>query len=261
MASMYAVWHGAEEPPSRTPHHHRTAYSQRCRATRPYARQRDYFDTICIELSERSADDVIAAAAKREINLRSAGDSRIIVALDETVTDDDVQTLLTIFAGDAPAPETGALAEEIDDRFDERFARILPSASMMLTHHSETRCCATCAACGEGLSLHSMIPLSSCTMKLNATAEMFLTGVAELRARHRPRAASIRREYQELFRNLKRRSPESTVPLPGVLHCPLVRRESTRVCSRLPRIMHRAATYTATSADSRRLLGRIRPAR
>src|SRR5207342_1044693 len=110
-----------------------------------------------------------------EINLRNAGDARIIVALDETVTDDDVQALLTILAGDAPAPETGGLAEEIDDRFDERFARTSAFLThpVFNTHHSETEMLRYMRGLeAKDLSLtHSMIPLGSCTMKLNATVE------------------------------------------------------------------------------------------
>jgi glycine dehydrogenase len=99
----------------------------------------------------------------------------VIVALDETVTEDDVQELLTLFG--QPAPEVSGLAAEVDDRFDERFARTSPFLThpVFNTHHSETEMLRYMRTLeSRDLSLaHSMIPLGSCTMKLNATAEMF----------------------------------------------------------------------------------------
>src|SRR5258708_7911013 len=175
IASMYAVWHGPTGLTTIARRIHRRAATLASGLEQlGHTLVSDvFFDTICVELSGKSADDVIAAAAAREINLRDAGDDCVIIALDETVTDDDVQTLLAIFAGGAPAPETSRLAEDLDDRYDERFARTSAFLThpVFNTHHSETEMLRYMRMLeSRDLSLtHSMIPLGSCTMKLNAT--------------------------------------------------------------------------------------------
>jgi glycine dehydrogenase len=172
-----------------------------------------YFDTLCVELDESlSQAALIAAAEYREINLRADGDDRVIIALDETVTDDDVQELLTLFG--QPAPETSALAAEIDDRFDERFARTSPFLThpVFNTHHSETEMLRYMRKLeSRDLSLTtSMIPLGSCTMKLNATAEMFPITWPEFARLHPFAPVEQAQGYQELFRNLERALAEIT---------------------------------------------------
>ncbi|MDB4893418.1 MAG: Glycine dehydrogenase, partial [Gemmatimonadetes bacterium] len=216
MASMYAVWHGAEGLMAIARRIHRRAaiLAAGVEQLGHSLTSNDYFDTICIELSGKSADDVIAAAAHGQINLRNAGDDRVIVALDETVTDDDVQTLLTIFAGSAPAPETGGLAEEIDDRFDERFARTSAFLThpVFNTHHSETEMLRYMRGLeAKDLSLtHSMIPLGSCTMKLNATAEMIPVTWPQFGRIHPFAPTDQTQGYQELFGNLETALAEIT---------------------------------------------------
>src|SRR5213075_3237274 len=111
-------------------------------------------------------------------NLRQAGPSSIIIALDETVSEKDLADLLTVLAGrKREAPAIADLEKSADDRYDERFARTTP----FLTHptfssyHSETEMLRYMHRLqAKDLSLtHSMIALGSCTMKLNATAEMY----------------------------------------------------------------------------------------
>jgi glycine dehydrogenase len=209
MASMYAVWHGPDglTAIARRIHRHAATLAAGLEQLGHTLANADYFDTVCIELAGPPADEVIAAAAKREINLRRAGPDSVIVALDETVTEDDVQTLLTIFAGDQPAPETGGLAADVDDRFDERFARTSPflTHAVFNTHHSETEMLRYMRTLeSRDLSLtHSMIPLGSCTMKLNATAEMIPVTWPEFGRLHPFAPVEQAQGYQELFRNLE----------------------------------------------------------
>ena len=209
MASMYAVWHGPDGLTriARRIHRFTAVLAMGLEQLGHSLVNADYFDTLCVEPAGRTADEVVAAAARREINLRRAGDRRIIVALDETVTEDDVQTLLTIFAGDQPAPETGGLASEVDDRFDERFARTSAFLThpVFNTHHSETEMLRYMRGLEQkDLSLtHSMIPLGSCTMKLNATAEMFPVTWPEFGKLHPFAPVEQAQGYQEMFRNLE----------------------------------------------------------
>ena len=216
IASMYAVWHGPAGLKTIAQRIHRRAalLAAGLEQLGHTLASADYFDTLCVEVAGVSVDDVIAAATAREINLRRAGGHRVIVALDETVTDDDVQELLTLFAGGAPAPETDGLAEELDDRFDERFARTSEFLThpVFNTHHSETEMLRYMRTLeSRDLSLtHSMIPLGSCTMKLNATAEMMPVTWPEFGKLHPFAPVEQTQGYQEMFRNLEAALAEIT---------------------------------------------------
>jgi glycine dehydrogenase len=216
MASMYAVWHGPEGLTriARRIHRQTAILAAGLEQLGHSLASADYFDTLCVELTGQTANDVVAAAAAREINIRRAGGDRVIVALDETVTEDDVQTLLTIFAGGQPAPETSGLAAEVDDRFDERFARTSAFLThpVFNTHHSETEMLRYMRGLEQkDLSLtHSMIPLGSCTMKLNATAEMFPVTWPEFGKLHPFVPLEQAQGYQEMFRNLEAALAEIT---------------------------------------------------
>jgi glycine dehydrogenase len=216
IASMYAVWHGPEGLTTIARRiHRRTALLAAGLEQLGHTLASDvYFDTICVEIAGSSTADIIAAAAQREINLRRAGDGKIIVALDETVTDDDVQALLTIFAGGSPSPETEGLAEGLDDRFDERFARTSEFLThpVFNSHHSETEMLRYMRMLeSRDLSLtHSMIPLGSCTMKLNATAEMIPVTWPEFGKIHPFAPVEQTQGYQEMFGNLEAALAEIT---------------------------------------------------
>ena len=216
IASMYAVWHGPEGLKTIAQRiHRRTALlAAGLEQLGHTIASADYFDTLCVEVAGVSVDDVIAAAAAREINLRRAGSECVIVALDETVTDDDVQELLTVFSGGHPAPEADGLAEELEDRFDERFARTSDFLThpVFNTHHSETEMLRYMRTLeSRDLSLtHSMIPLGSCTMKLNATAEMVPVTWPEFGKLHPFAPVEQTQGYQEMFRNLEAALAEIT---------------------------------------------------
>ncbi|MDX1438830.1 MAG: aminomethyl-transferring glycine dehydrogenase [Rubricoccaceae bacterium] len=135
----------------------------------------DFFDTLRIQPSV-DADDILARAREEfRINFRDYGDGTIGVSLDETVTKKDYGDLLSLF-GLPPVP---APAKEYEGR--------LPRTTPFLTHpvfnehRSETEMLRYLKKLeNRDLSLaHSMIPLGSCTMKLNATAEMMPVSLPE----------------------------------------------------------------------------------
>jgi len=216
MASMYAVWHGAEglTTIARRIHRYTATLAVGLEQLGHTLASDVYFDTLCVELAGRKSDMVVVAAEARGINLRAAGDSRIIIALDETVTDDDVQELLTVFAAGEPVPETNGLAADVDDRYDERFARTSPFLThpVFNTHHSETEMLRYMRMLeSRDLSLtRSMIPLGSCTMKLNATTEMIPVTWPEFGRLHPFAPVAQAQGYQELFGNLERALAEIT---------------------------------------------------
>jgi glycine dehydrogenase len=209
MAGMYAVWHGPEglSHIARRVHRHATTLALGAERLGHAVADDVYFDTITVQLAGTTADAVVAAAAARGINVRQASAQSVTIALDETVTAADVQELLAVLAGERVPPQVSALDADVDPRFDERFARTSP----FLTHpvfsryHAEHEMLRYIRKLeGRDLSLcHSMIPLGSCTMKLNATAEMFPVTWPEIGRLHPFAPAAQRSGYDALFRTLE----------------------------------------------------------
>ncbi|HTI65091.1 MAG TPA: aminomethyl-transferring glycine dehydrogenase, partial [Gemmatimonadaceae bacterium] len=170
----------------------------------------DFFDTVSVELGDRPASDIIGSARARGINLRASGpgESRVVVALDETTTLADVNELLELFAaGHGAAPTADELRRTVDARYDERFARTTPFMThpVFNSYHSETEMLRYIKRLeAKDLSLTtSMIPLGSCTMKLNATAEMYPITWPEFGAIHPFAPVEQAKGYRELFDRLE----------------------------------------------------------
>jgi len=210
MASMYAVWHGPDGLTriARRIHHLAATLAAGLERLGFHVAHEHFFDTVRVEVGAHGEEDVLAAAAARRINLRVLEPGTITVALDETTTLDDVADLLAVFnGGAAPDLPAAALADAADSRYDERFAR----ASAFLTHpvfnthRSETEMLRYIKRLeAKDLSLtHSMIPLGSCTMKLNATAEMYPVTWPEFGKLHPFAPASQADGYRQLFAELE----------------------------------------------------------
>jgi glycine dehydrogenase len=179
VASMFAVYHGPQGLTriARRVHGFATALAEGLRRLGYTIAHEDYFDTIRVELGKRNAQTIVEEARRRRINLRAMEDRSVVIALDETVSNEDVVNLLASF-NDGKEPEF-ALEDVIggaDARYDERFNRTTPFLThpVFNKHHAETEMLRYMNKLqSRDLSLvHSMIPLGSCTMKLNATAEM-----------------------------------------------------------------------------------------
>ena len=210
MAGMYAVWHGPDGLTRIAQRVHRLATLLAAGAAKlgHGVTHADFFDTVRVDLAGTSAGKVMGAARKLGINLRKSASSSVVIALDETCGEDDVTDVLVSLNGGSPLAFTVAsLAAEIDARYDERFARTSP----FLTHPVFNRYYAEHEMLryvrkleSRDLSLvHSMISLGSCTMKLNATAEMIPVTWPELGRIH-PFAPEAQTEgYRELFRSLE----------------------------------------------------------
>jgi glycine dehydrogenase len=215
IAGMYAVWHGPERLTAIARRIHEMA------ATLAAGLEKlgytltadDYFDTISVELGGGTAD-IVAAARKKGINLRALG-ARVVVALDETATPADVNDLLAVFAeGKGAAPTFETLSPAVDSRYDERFARTTPflTHSVFNSFHSETEMLRYLKRLeSKDLSLTtSMIPLGSCTMKLNATAEMYPVTWPEFGKIHPYAPVEQTRGYGEMFARLESALKEIT---------------------------------------------------
>lgn len=174
MAAMYAVYHGPiglKNIASRV-YGFTTILAENISANSSHKVLNDgWFDTLTIELSGVSADQILQEALQKfEINLFKVNDSTVGVSFDETVTKAELENLITLFSGSA-----ASLPEDLPEIPAEltRTDEILTNEVFNL-HHSETAMLRYLHLLqSKDLSLaNSMIPLGSCTMKLNATVEM-----------------------------------------------------------------------------------------
>ncbi|MGK7915063.1 MAG: aminomethyl-transferring glycine dehydrogenase [Prochloraceae cyanobacterium] len=169
-----------------------------------------FFDTLQVEIGEEvSGREIKDRCDRLEINLRWFDRHRVGISLDETTTVQDLFDLWSIFAGDRPLPwqNLKELAESAKFDFDAPFAR----TSSYLTdpifnrYHSETELLRYLHQLeAKDLSLtSSMIPLGSCTMKLNAAAEMLPISWPEFNKIHPFVPLSQTQGYQILFEQLE----------------------------------------------------------
>jgi glycine dehydrogenase len=204
IASMYAVYHGPAglKRIAQRVHGLAALLASGLRKLGKDVAPEPFFDTVLVRNVDAAA--VLAAAEAKGFNLRQLDATTITVALDETVTVEEVATLLDVFAGGRSGLDLGAL----------EFAGLDPAlarTSAWLTHptfskyHSETEMLRYITRLqNRDLSLaFSMIPLGSCTMKLNATTEMLPVtwpGIGKLHPFVPPAQAQ---GYREMFKQLE----------------------------------------------------------
>ncbi len=179
-----------------------------------------YFDTLRIKAADVDLLQLRSRMAEKRINLRHFDDDTLCVALDETVSRNDLRDLLYVFGGDAGARlDPDALIEKAPQVLSHDLCR----KDVILTHpvferyRSETEMLRYLYRLqGRDLSLTtSMIPLGSCTMKLNGTIEMLPVTWPEFGNLH-PFAPGDQTEgYQQLFSTLSTALAEIT-GLPAV---------------------------------------------
>ena len=180
MAAMYAVYHGPEGLKAIAGRIHALARVLDRELQRLGFPQRNaqYFDTLSVEVPSAAA--VRDKALARGINFRYADDRTVGIALNETVTTRDVVDIVSVFAEAAgkphPAIDFDAASRAAGDGYPAELRRTSPYLThpVFNTHHSETqmmRYIRTLERKDIGLD-PSMIPLGSCTMKLNAATEM-----------------------------------------------------------------------------------------
>jgi glycine dehydrogenase len=175
VAGLYAVYHGPHGVRAIAERVHALAacLALGLRKLGVRVAHASFFDTIRVEGEPARVDAWLAAARARKMNLRRIDERSIGVALDETTSPADVDALLAAFGGEAePCAQLAAQAEIAYAGFERKTAYL--THAVFNTHHSETEMLRYMRTLeSRDLSLvHSMIPLGSCTMKLNATAEM-----------------------------------------------------------------------------------------
>ena len=207
MASMYAVYHGPEglKRIARRIATLTAVLAQGLRELGVVVRSDAAFDAICLDTGAATAD-IAARAVAAGMNLRRYpewGDTMLGINLDETTTRTDVQALWALFARPGQALPAAAL-------FDTPVESMIPPAlrrtsaflthPVFNTHHSETEMLRYIRSLSDkDLALdRSMIPLGSCTMKLNATSEMIPITWPEFANIHPFAPAAQRAGYAEL---------------------------------------------------------------
>jgi glycine dehydrogenase len=176
IASMYAVYHGPAGLRQIAQRVHRFTSILAAGLTQLGCKlaNNTYFDTLTINVSDAAA--LHKAAQASGINLRQISATQVGVSLDETITRDDIATLWTIFAQGKATPDFAAIEASVNDALPKALTR----TSTYLTHptfnryHAEHEMLRYLRSLADkDLALdRTMIPLGSCTMKLNATSEM-----------------------------------------------------------------------------------------
>ncbi|HWL15157.1 MAG TPA: aminomethyl-transferring glycine dehydrogenase, partial [Opitutus sp.] len=209
MASMYAVYHGPDglRRIARRVKLLTELLAQGLREIGATVNVEPVFDTLTV--GNVSAARVHAAAAAKKFNLRRLDVYTIGLSLDETTTLEEVQTLLSCFSESAAASfdaQVAVLDAGLAD-FAAPFARTSDflTATVFNRHHTEHEMLRYIKRLeAKDLSLcHSMISLGSCTMKLNATSEMFPVSWPEFGKVHPFVPAEQARGYRKLFQDLE----------------------------------------------------------
>ncbi len=211
IASMYAVYHGPDGLQQIARRIHRLTAMAAAALNRLGIEvvTESYFDTLRVNLGPGHARDIVRLAEEQQINLRVYDAQSVGFALDETAGVADVEALLRIFNGGKALPF--ALADFDPGVNAAPGGRALTRTSAFLTHptfqrhRSETDMLRYIRRLeSRDLSLTaSMIPLGSCTMKLNATSEMLPVTWPEMGRLH-PFAPSWQAEgYKQLFKQLE----------------------------------------------------------
>ncbi|KAB8314492.1 aminomethyl-transferring glycine dehydrogenase [Tolypothrix campylonemoides VB511288] len=211
MASMYAVYHGPEGLTRIARRVHRLA-SILASALRGCGStvEGDFFDTLLV--TGVDAADVHARAARAGINLRRIDATRVGISLDETTTREDIVAIAGLF--DARLDDVDALDARVDDALPAALRRTSSFLQhpVFNTHHSEHELLRYMRQLADkDLALdRTMIPLGSCTMKLNATAEMIPVTWPEFANVHPLAPAYQTAGYRELIAQLEAMLVECT---------------------------------------------------
>ncbi|HOI67494.1 MAG TPA: aminomethyl-transferring glycine dehydrogenase, partial [Thiomonas arsenitoxydans] len=208
LASMYAVYHGPEglKRIAQRVHAYTVLLAQGLEQIGLPVLNAQFFDTLTVHTGART-EEVHAAALKRGINFRRIGAQHVAVSLDETVTRGDLADILACFGVTQNEALFAAAEKGVAPRWPQQLSRV----SAFLTHpvfhryRSETEMLRYLRRLADkDIALdRAMIPLGSCTMKLNATSEMTPITWPEFAAIHPFAPADQTRGYTQLAKQLE----------------------------------------------------------
>ncbi len=210
MAGMYAVYHGPDglRRIAERVHGLTLVLAEGLRRLGFDVAPKIFFDTLRIPVAPAQRQPMLQRAGERRINLRQYEDGAIGLSLDEVSSLDEVRLLLEIFVGHDRWPFTlSDIAAGIAPAYPKSLARTSPYLTHEVFHryHSEHEMLRYLHRLqAKDLSLvHAMIPLGSCTMKLNATSEMVPVTWPEFARLHPFAPQEQTRGYEEVFRQLE----------------------------------------------------------
>ncbi|AIL32558.1 aminomethyl-transferring glycine dehydrogenase [Basilea psittacipulmonis] len=207
MASMYAVYHGADGVVNIAKRVHHLTHALRVSLEKMGLKVLNEYAFDTLHIASDKARQIVTVAREQGINLRELDDTHFALSLDETVTECDIQTLLNIIA---QAIEAHAVEFKACDEATLHLPQALQRQTPVLVHpvfssvSSETDMLRYLRHLADmDLALdRSMIPLGSCTMKLNATAEMIPITWPEFANLHPFAPADQTEGYQQLTTEL-----------------------------------------------------------
>ncbi|KAM9329715.1 glycine dehydrogenase (decarboxylating), mitochondrial [Gastrophryne carolinensis] len=210
MAAMFCVYHGANglKHIARRVHNATLILSEGLKRAGHHLHHEMFFDTLKINCG-CPVKEVLDRAAQRQINLRIYSDGALGVSIDETVKEKDLDDLLWVFGCESSAE---LIAENMGEEHTGILATAFKRTSKFLTHqvfnsyHSETNIVRYMKRLeNKDVSLvHSMIPLGSCTMKLNSSSELTPITWPEFANIHPFVPLDQAQGYQQLFKELER---------------------------------------------------------
>ncbi|WP_028628250.1 aminomethyl-transferring glycine dehydrogenase [Metapseudomonas resinovorans] len=208
IASMYAVYHGPQGLTriAQRVHQLTAILAQGLAKLGVKVEQEAFFDTLTLATGAQTTA-LHAKARAQQINLREVDAERLGLSLDETTTQADIEQLWAIFANDQTLPAFAELAASVASRLPAALLRqsAILSHPVFNRYHSETELMRYLRKLADkDLALdRSMIPLGSCTMKLNAASEMIPVTWAEFGALHPFAPAEQSQGYLELTTELE----------------------------------------------------------
>ena len=209
IAAMYAVYHGPEglKRIARQVHRRTRALAEGLKEMGHELFYEHFFDTLRVRPVHVSTDVIRAAAEEARVNLRYYEDGSLGVSLDEATTLEDVDTLLRVFyGGRTPVVQAATLVDKVSPKIDATFRRTSPflQEPVFNSYHSETEMMRYLHRLEvRDIALNtSMIPLGSCTMKLNAAAEMMPITWPEFTRVHPFVPLEQAEGYQQIIREL-----------------------------------------------------------
>lgn len=210
MSAMYAVYHGSSGLKEIANRIHQSAVTLHHGLQEAGHKLLNdvFFDTLHVKPSNLSVEDIKKAAEAIEMNLRYFNDNTIGIALDETVKTTDLEDLLAIFKCKSLSSVLDSFDKSKSSILKSNFLRTSPFLThpVFSSHHSETRMVRYMKKLeNKDISLvHSMIPLGSCTMKLNSTTEMIPCSYRHFTDIHPFAPKTQTKGYQKLFRELEK---------------------------------------------------------
>ena len=206
MAGFYACWHGPEglKAVAEGIHAKTQGLAGALKAAGHTLVSEAFFDTLTVKV-KGGAKSVLSAAAKAGINLRAVDNDQVGIALDETTSHETMHKLLGIF-GARPVGHAGGIPLNL-----KRHSAFL-AHPVFHRYRTETEMMRYMRLLqGKDLALdQAMIPLGSCTMKLNAAAEMVPVTWPEFGALHPFAPAAQTTGYAEMFASLQKMLCEIT---------------------------------------------------